>query len=388
MMDIHTVAAGGGSICQFRDGRFQVGPESAAANPGPASYQRGGPLTVTDCNVMPGTLNPDHFPAVFGPQGNEKLDVEAVRLRFAALANEVAAAAGEAPRAPEEMARGFLCIAVDNMANPINKISIQRGHDVTGYTRQCFGGAGGQHACLVADALGMRQVFIHPFAGVLSAFGMGLAKIRALREVQFDAPLTDLVAATHALARLAAEARAEVQAQGLSDVRSAALAHLRYDGSHQPLPVPFGDAEVLQRSFEAAHHARFGFISPGRAIWFEMLSCAAIGSAGVMPDISLPLGAAQPVAEVAVAYMGHVQANAGECVRRVIDRLNEGKMTYPMDEGHVIRVKVSADRLERSATVDFTGTGPQHKGNYNAPSPSAGPSCCMFSAPWPARTSL
>jgi 5-oxoprolinase (ATP-hydrolysing) len=643
MMDIHTVAAGGGSICQFRDGRFQVGPESAGASPGPACYRRGGPLTVTDCNVLLGTLNPDHFPAVFGPQGNEKLDVEVVRLRFAALAEEVAAATGQPSRAPEEMARGFLRIAVDNMANAIKKISIQRGHDVTSYTLQCFGGAGGQHACLVADALGMRQVFIHPFAGVLSAFGMGLAEIRALREVQFDAPLAEEGAAREALARIDAEARAEVEAQGVAEVRGEALAHLRYDGSHQPLAVPFGGAATMQRSFEAAHQARFGFTSPERAIWFEMLSCEAIGTAGVLPDILPPTATAKPVAEVAVAglgvvplwdratlpagwtcdgpaiiteatgtnmvepgwraridgmanlilertdtakrapaagtladpvvlevmsnlfmsvadqmgatlaltswsvnikerfdfscaifdaagdlvanaphvpvhlgsmsaaiktvmalnpdvqdgdaymlnaparggthlpdvtvvtpvfidgkaafwlgsrghhadiggrtpgsappdstrleeegviidnvqlvksgrlleaearavlasgrypcrnpdqnmadlkaqvaanetgkrellrvcesygvrvvtaYMGHVQANAEECVRRVIDRLNEGEMTYRMDEGQVIRVKVTVDRKARSATVDFTGTSPQHKGNYNAP---------------------
>ena len=642
MMDIHTVAAGGGSICQFRDGRFQVGPESAGANPGPACYRRGGPLTVTDCNVLLGTLNPDHFPAVFGPQGNEKLDVEVVRRRFAALAEEVAAT-GQPSRPPEEMARGFLRIAVDNMANAIKKISIQRGHDVTSYALQCFGGAGGQHACLVADALGMRQVFIHPFAGVLSAFGMGLAEIRALREVQFDAPLAERVAASEALALVEAEARAEVLAQGVAEVRGEALAHLRYDGSHQPLAVPFGDAATMQRSFEAAHQARFGFTSPERAIWFEMLSCEAIGTAGVLPDIPPPTATAKPVAEVAVAglgvvplwdratlpagwtwdgpaiiteatgtnmvepgwraridgmanlilertdaakrapaagtladpvvlevmsnlfmsvadqmgatlaltswsvnikerfdfscaifdaagdlvanaphvpvhlgsmsaaiktvmalnpdvqdgdaymlnaparggthlpdvtvvtpvfiegkaafwlgsrghhadiggrtpgsappdstrleeegviidnvqlvksgrlleaearavlasgrypcrnpdqnmadlkaqvaanetgkrellrvcesygvrvvtaYMGHVQANAEECVRRVIDRLSEGEMTYRMDEGQVIRVKVTVDRKARSATVDFTGTSPQHKGNYNAP---------------------
>ena len=306
MMDIHTVAAGGGSICQFRDGRFQVGPESAGANPGPASYRRGGPLTVTDCNVMLGTLNADHFPAVFGPQGNQTLDVAAVRLGFAALAREVAAATGEPARAPEDMARGFLRIAVDNMANAIKKISIQRGHDVTSYTLQCFGGAGGQHACLVADALGMRQVFIHPFAGVLSAFGMGLAEIRALREVQFDAPLSDVVKATAALAVIEAEARAEVVAQGVAEVRGEALAHLRYDGSHQPLAVPFGDAEAMQRSFEAVHQARFGFTSPERAIWFEMLSCEAIGAAGTLPDIALPTAPPVVVAEVPVAGLGLV----------------------------------------------------------------------------------
>ena len=305
MMDIHTVAAGGGSICQFRDGRFQVGPESAGADPGPACYRRGGPLTVTDCNVMLGTLNADHFPAVFGPGGDQKLDVDVVRARFAALAAEIAAATGEVPRGPEDMARGFLRIAVENMANAIKKISIQRGHDVTGYTLQCFGGAGGQHACLVADALGMQQVFIHPFAGVLSAFGMGLAEIRALREVQFDAPLVDVARAGVALAAIDAEARAEVVAQGIA-ARSEALAHLRYDGSHQPLAVPFGEVAAMQKAFEAAHLARFGFTSPERAIWFEMLSCEAIGASGALPGMVLADGVAVPLARVAVAGLGEV----------------------------------------------------------------------------------
>ncbi len=300
MMDIHTVAAGGGSICQFRDGRFQVGPESAGADPGPACYRRGGPLTVTDCNVLLGKLSPDHFPAVFGPGGDQPLDVAAVRARFAELGAVVPGLSAE------DMARGFLRIAVDNMANAIKKISIQRGHDVTGYTLQCFGGAGGQHACLVADALGMAQVFIHPFAGVLSAFGMGLAEIRALREVQFDAPLADISGATTALSRITSEARAEVQAQGVGEVRDEALAHLRYDGSHQPLPVPFGTGEEMQAAFEAAHQARFGFISPERALWFEMLSCEAIGTSGDLPAMAPPTGQPLQVATVPVAGLGPV----------------------------------------------------------------------------------
>ncbi len=303
MMDIHTVAAGGGSICSFRDGRFQVGPQSAGADPGPACYRRGGPLTLTDCNVLLGKLNPDHFPAVFGPKGDLALDLAAVRARFAELASVTSLS-------PTEMARGFLRIAVDNMANAIKKISIQRGHDVTGYTLQCFGGAGGQHACLVADALGMRQVFIHPFAGVLSAFGMGLAEIRALREVQFDAPLSDTsqsdARATAALALIAAEARAELAAQGVAQVRGEALAHLRYDGSQQPLAVAFGEPAAMQAAFEAAHQARFGFTSPERAIWFEMLSCEAIGAAGSLPDMVPPKGQPLPLTFVEVADMGCV----------------------------------------------------------------------------------
>ncbi|MGV6848654.1 MAG: hydantoinase B/oxoprolinase family protein [Marinibacterium sp.] len=283
MMDIHTVAAGGGSICRFAEGRFQVGPESAGADPGPACYRRGGPLTVTDCNVMLGKLNPDHFPHVFGPDGDLPLDLDAVRAGFAKLADEVAQATDEAPRSPEAMAEGFLRIAVDNMANAIRKISVQRGHDVTRYTLQCFGGAGGQHACLVADALGMTRVFIHPHAGVLSALGMGLAEIRALREAQMDAPLADIAAARDVLDRIRSEAEAEVRAQGVAQVRSQDRAHLRYDGSHQALDVPFGPVPQMQAAFEAAHKARFGFASPDRTILFDMLSTEAIGEAGTAP---------------------------------------------------------------------------------------------------------
>jgi 5-oxoprolinase (ATP-hydrolysing) len=274
MMDIHTVAAGGGSICRFAEGRFQVGPESAGADPGPACYRRGGPLTVTDCNVMLGKLNPAYFPAVFGSGGDQPLDAAVVREKFTALAKDVAHATGEAPRTPEDMASGFLQIAVDNMANAIKKISVQRGHDVTGYTLQCFGGAGGQHACLVADALGMSRVFIHPYAGVLSAYGMGLAEIRALREVQHDAPLADVDAAKAAIAAIRAEAEAEVRAQGAAEVHGELRAHLRYDGSHQPLEVPFGTLRDMRAGFETAHQNRFGFISPERAILFEMLAPA------------------------------------------------------------------------------------------------------------------
>ncbi len=283
MMDIHTVAAGGGSICRFAEGRFQVGPESAGADPGPACYRRGGPLTVTDCNVMLGKLTPAHFPHVFGPGGDQPLDLDTVRARFRALAEEVAKETDEAPRSPEDLATGFLKIAVDNMANAIKKISVQRGHDVTGYTLQCFGGAGGQHACLVADALGMKRVFIHPYAGVLSAYGMGLAEIRALREVQMDAPLADIAAAQSALARIRAEAEAEVRDQGAAQIRTEPRAHLRYEGSHQPLEVAFGTVARMQADFEETHRNRFGFISPERAILFEMLSVEAIGDSGESP---------------------------------------------------------------------------------------------------------
>lgn len=307
MMDIHTVAAGGGSICSFRDGRFQVGPESAGANPGPASYRRGGPLTITDCNVMLGRLSPAHFPAVFGPAGDQRLDAETVQRKFAELAQEVAAVTGRL-EPPEAIAEGFLRIAVDNMANAIKKISVQRGHDVTGYALQCFGGAGGQHACGVADALGMKAIFIHPQAGVLSAFGMGLAQLRELREAQFDAPLSAVAAAGSRIEALAAEAAAELVAQGVERPRITRTAHLRYEGQHQSLPVRFGTAVEMEQAFTIAHQARFGFASPERAVLFEVLAVEAEGGGAALPDMAPGSGAGQAVESLTVWVGGGWQA--------------------------------------------------------------------------------
>ena len=192
MLRIHTVAAGGGSILHFDGTRFRVGPDSAGADPGPACYRRGGPLTVTDANVLLGRIQPAHFPRVFGPNGDEPLDAGVVGEKFAALATEIAAATGTA-RSPQEAAEGFLKIAVENMANAIKQISVQRGYDVTEYVLNCFGGAGGQFACRIADTLGMTKVLIHPLAGVLSAYGMGLADVRALRECAVERALTEAV---------------------------------------------------------------------------------------------------------------------------------------------------------------------------------------------------
>jgi len=299
MMDIHTVAAGGGSICSFRDGRFQVGPESAGANPGPASYRRGGPLTITDCNVMLGRVSPAHFPSVFGPEGNQPLDVDIVRVKFLVLATEVAKVTGQHDT-PEQIAEGFLRITIDNMSNAIKKISVQRGHDVTGYALQCFGGAGGQHACGVADALGMKTVFIHPHSGVLSAFGMGLAQLRSLREVQFDAPLCALQDARSRVDFLVAEVSAELSAQGLGEPRTTVTAHLRYDGSHQSLPVAFGDEATMREAFTVAHQARFGFTSPERALLFEMLAVEAEGGGADLPDLTPGLAAGEAATTLSV----------------------------------------------------------------------------------------
>ncbi|MEO0664818.1 MAG: hydantoinase B/oxoprolinase family protein, partial [Pseudomonadota bacterium] len=296
MMDIHTVAAGGGSICTYRDGRFQVGPESAGADPGPAAYRRGGPPTVTDCNVVLGKLNPDHFPEVFGPEGDAPLDLAAARAALAPLAE----AAG---MGVEEAAEGFLRIAVDNMANAIKKISVERGHDVSGYTLQSFGGAGGQHACLVADALGMGRVMIHPLAGVLSAYGMGLADIRVIKEAQVDTALSETARAEALIARLTREADAEVRAQGAASVEVLPRAHLRYKGAHQSLDVAFGAPEEMQAAFEAAHKARFGFVSPERGLEIELVAVEAIGATGEQPVMETQTGQGEAEAEVRV-YTG------------------------------------------------------------------------------------
>ncbi|GAB5445765.1 hydantoinase B/oxoprolinase family protein [Gymnodinialimonas sp.] len=282
MMSIHTVAAGGGSILSYQDGRMQVGPESAGANPGPAAYRRGGPLTVTDCNVLLGKLQPAHFPAVFGPDADLPLDADVVRRKFEALRAEIGT-----EKSVEDLAEGFLRIAVENMANAIKKISVQRGYDVTKYTMNCFGGAGGQHACLVADALGMERIFIHPFAGVLSAFGMGLADIRTMKEQQLGAPIAQDASA--AMASLSATARAEVAAQGLADadIHVVQTAHIRPRGAQQSLSVPFGTADIMTEAFATAHKQRFGFAPDTSDLLLDVLVAEAVGETGEavsMPD--------------------------------------------------------------------------------------------------------
>ncbi len=269
MMAIHTVAAGGGSRLFFDGTRYRVGPESAGANPGPACYRRGGPLTVTDCNVMLGKLQPEFFPHVFGPGGNEPLDREVVQRKFAELARRIHEATGDT-RTPVEVADGFLKIAVENMANAIKHISVQRGHDVTRYVLNCFGGAGGQHACLVADALGMKRVLIHPLAGVLSAYGMGLADLTTLRELAVDAALDDTLIAALApqLSEREADGRRELQAQGVKHelISVQRKLQVRYEGTDTALLVPYGSAETVRAAFEAAHRQQFGFTMPEKPL--------------------------------------------------------------------------------------------------------------------------
>ncbi len=297
MMQIHTVAAGGGSICQFDGARYRVGPESAGANPGPACYRRGGPLTVTDCNVMLGKLKPEFFPAVFGPDQDQPLDADVVKQKFEALAAEAEAATGDR-RDAAEMAEGFLKIAVENMANAIKKISVQRGYDVTEYTLTCFGGAGGQHACLIADTLGMTSVLVHPFAGVLSAFGMGLADVRAMREKTVEAPL-DAAARNNAakmLDDLARDAEAEVAAQGIAPESRTVLRKLmiRYDGSDTALEVPYGPLEQMTEAFEAAYRARFGFIMGGTGLVISAVAVEAVGRTFDLPEVGAETDGALP----------------------------------------------------------------------------------------------
>ena len=290
MMHIHTIAAGGGSILKFEDGRFQVGPESAGANPGPACYRRGGPLAVTDCNVLLGKIQPDHFPSVFGPGGDEPLDVEAARSAFARMTADINAASGTS-YTPEEVAEGFLRIAVENMANAIKKISVQRGYDVTRYTLNCFGGAGGQHACAIADVLGITRVLLHPYAGVLSAYGMGLAEVRALRERQVERALKgSATAIADALADLETSAVDEVLGQDIARerIRVEQRVHVRYEGAHQPLPVEFGTEDELRVRFAEAHRARFGFAVERDDLIVEAVALEAIGASDAIVERTLP----------------------------------------------------------------------------------------------------
>ncbi|WP_051933339.1 hydantoinase B/oxoprolinase family protein [Massilia sp. BSC265] len=280
MMSIHTVAAGGGSILHFDGTRYRVGPDSAGANPGPASYRRRGPLAVTDCNVMLGKIQPQHFPRLFGKNGDEPLDLEAVRAGFAAMAQEIGRATGSVPT-PKAVAEGFIQIAVGNMANAIKQISVQRGHDVTGYALTSFGGAGGQHACLVADALGMKTVFIHSLAGVLSAYGMGLADQTAMREQAVELRLKDAGSDVLAvrLDALGASARDQLLRQGVTPDRIELVrrVHLRYEGTDSAIVVPFGADDAMHAAFEQAYKRRYSFLMPSRGLVVEAVSVEAIG---------------------------------------------------------------------------------------------------------------
>ena len=308
MMLIHTVAAGGGSICSFDGARLRVGPQSAGANPGPASYRRGGPITVTDCNVMVGKIDPALFPHVFGLDGKLPLDAEVVRERLSAFAAEVAKATGHV-RTAEQLAEGFLQIANDNMAHAIKHISVERGYDVTGYTLCCFGGAGGQHACAVADALGMKRVFIHPLAGVLSAYGMGLADVRAIRQEAVESVLSAeaLRSVEPLLVRLTDAARGELLAQGIhaKRIEIRRTLQLKYDGTDTTLEIPFSkddDTEGLTAEFERRYRSHYGFLMPDKALVIEAAGVEAIGVAASARD-------AAPAFAARAGKLGPVKTN-------------------------------------------------------------------------------
>jgi 5-oxoprolinase (ATP-hydrolysing) len=281
MMNIHTVAAGGGSLLQFDGTRLRVGPESAGANPGPACYGRGGPLAVTDANVLTGKLRPEFFPAIFGPEADRPLDAEATRAKFADMAASVGKSA-------EELADGFLRIAVENMANAIKKISVQQGHDVTEYCLAVFGGAGAQHACLIADVLGMETCLIHPMASLLSAYGMGLADIRASRQQAVEAVLSDesRLQAAADLDRLGSDALTEVERQGVpqGQIRVVQTAMLKVKGTDTALPIPFATVAAMKAAFAEAHRARFGFDAGDVALVIEAVSAEAIGAAADLAE--------------------------------------------------------------------------------------------------------
>jgi len=314
MMAIHTVAAGGGSVLTFDGSRYRVGPESAGANPGPACYRRGGSLTVTDCNVMVGKLQGAFFPTVFGPEGKLPLDTAIVQQKFADLAADIQEKTGSSPT-PEQVAAGFLAIAIDKMANAIKKISVQRGYDVTDYTLCCFGGAGGQHACLIAEALGITRIFIHPYAGVLSAYGIGLADVRSLREKAIEMPLTEeaIPRVEQVLQELASAGQAEIQQQGIDphDIYDLQKVHLRYAGTDSALVVDFdgqGDrCTTLRDRFEQAYQQRYGFTMPHKALIIEAVSVEVVGQAQDLQEASVEgtrTAALEPIATVQIYTKG------------------------------------------------------------------------------------
>jgi len=312
MIDIHTVAAGGGSILHFDGSRMRVGPDSAGADPGPACYGNGGPLAITDCNVLLGKLRPEHFPNVFGADGAQPLDAQVVRERFATLAAEISRSTGT-PQSPESVAEGFLAIAVENMANAIKKISVQRGHDVTDYTLACFGGAGGQHACLVADRLGIERVLIHPHAGVLSALGIGLADVRHVNDEAVEATLDQprLDELRERWDELAARGTDAVQAQGVpvEQIRAVRRLALRYAGSDTSMHVAAGPVADVVAAFESLHRARFGFISPEKDLIIESIQVETIGADETIettPGAAIDAGAEQvehPTTMAGLAFM-------------------------------------------------------------------------------------
>ena len=372
MMSIHTVAAGGGSVLHFDGARYRVGPDSAGANPGPASYRRGGPLTITDCNVLLGKIQPAHFPKVFGPRADQHLDRGPALGGLKRMAGEIAQATGKQPL-PEEVAEGFIDIAVGNMANAIKQISVQRGHDVTDYVLATFGGAGGQHACLVADALGMTRVFCHPLGGVLSAYGMGLADQTAMREAAVELKLESqaLPLVQERLAELATAAREELQRQGVPAGRIIDMqrVHLRYEGTDSALIVAAGDLTAMQAAFEAAYSKRYSFLMRGKPLIVEAVSVEAIGPSDAPQEVAPsrsprrgPLQAAETVRVFSRGAWHHAglykreDTRAGDLIRgpAIVAEANATTVVEPGWQaevtllGHLVLTRVEA-RPERRA---------------------------------------
>ena len=370
MVRVHTVAAGGGSILHADPGRFRVGPDSAGAHPGPACYRNGGPLTVTDANVMLGKLNPDFFPAIFGPDQDQKLDRETVADKFA----EIAEAEG---KAPEEVAEGFLRIAVENMANAIKKISVQRGHDVTRYLLNAFGGAGGQHACLVADALGMTQVLIHPLSGLLSAYGIGLARVTESRQQGLETEFSDaaLEGIEEALGRLESEVATALSEQGVArgEAEMRRRLHLRYAGTDTPLPVTWeGDATAARKAFETAHEAEFGFTDPDAALVVEAVEVEgeahakdddvepneALDSAGAEAETTVPVFSGGTWHDAAVIRRESLHAGSEFTGPALVIEKNQTVVVEPGWQGqisahdHIVMTRAEAARRDHAAGTE------------------------------------
>lgn len=303
MISIHTVAAGGGSILHFDGARYRVGPDSAGANPGPACYRNGGPLTITDCNVMLGKLKPELFPKVFGPNADQELDTKIVEEKFIVLAEEISLATKKTV-IPSDVAEGYLSIAVESMANAIKKISVERGHDLSDYTLSCFGGAGGQHACMVADSLGMKRIYLHPLAGVLSAFGMGLADTHTINDLAIESCLDEELIDTlkHKFTNLELQGKKEMTDQGLDGekLQYTRRVYLRYQGSDSSLAIQFDDYSALKLNFEKIHKSRFSFISPEKKLIVESIqSEVSCENERTEPDKSRP----SPATSKAIALL-------------------------------------------------------------------------------------
>ena len=355
MLRIHTIAAGGGSVLHFEDGRFKVGPDSAGADPGPACYGRGGPLTVTDANLMLGRIREENFPEVFGEGGNSPIDKKAVKSRFRELSHKIKMEYGM-PMTPEEVAEGFLKVAVENMAQAIKKISVERGYDISGYTLCCFGGAGGQHACRVSETLGMSKIFIHPLSGVLSAYGMGLAERRVVRERTLEIPLDDegQKMAEAALESLLGECRDQLLLQGVKSDKmvSRRWVRLKYQGTETTLRIDFGDVEIMKDDFERNHLQRFGYTQDRDGIFVSLAVAEAVGKSPRLDEEPLDERDHKPL-QVADS-MAYIDGEMRKVPIYDRDELHPGAT---IEGPAVIVEKTGTDIIEENWTARVTGRG-------------------------------